>query len=182
MKERVFMYKKRIDITDYADTITKALKHGVFLTTKAGEKVNSMVIGWGHIGRVWERPVFIAYVRKNRFTCEMLDINPEFTVNVPLGKVDKKAFFICGTKSGRNMDKIKEAGLTLVSPEVISVPAIKEIPLTLECRVIYRQEQDAAQLPQEILRQFYTVETDDHIIYYGLIEEAYIIENQEENQ
>ena len=54
------------------------------------------------------------------------------------------------------MDKIAKAGLTLVEPEVISVPGIQEYPLTLECRVIYRQEQDAPSLPEDIRKQFYS--------------------------
>ncbi len=106
----------------------------------------------------------------------MLDTNPEFTVNIPVNGFSKEAFAICGTDSGRNMDKIKEAGLTPVIPEVISVPGIKEFPLTLECRVIYRQEQDAYRLPEDIRRQFYTIETEDHIAYYGEIVSAYMIE------
>ena len=73
------------------------------------------------------------------------------------------------------MDKIREAGLTAVPPEEISVPAIKEFPLTLECRIIYRQEQDASSLPEDIRRQFYTIETEDHVAYYGEIVSAYII-------
>ena len=77
------MEKRKISITECADTISESLKKGVFLTTKAGDKVNSMVIGWGHIGRIWERPVFITYVRDCRYTYEMLERNPEFTVNVP---------------------------------------------------------------------------------------------------
>ena len=95
-----------------------------------------MVIGWGYIGRVWERPVFIAYVRTSRYTSELIDSNPEFTVNVPVNGFTKEAFALCGSKSGRDMDKISMAGLSLVEPEVISVPAIKEFPLTLECRVV----------------------------------------------
>lgn len=94
-----------------------------------------MVIEWGHIGRIWNRPVFVAYVRVDRFTREQLDKNPEFTVNLPLGDIDRKAFMICGTKSGRDMDKIGEAGLNPVDPEVISVPGLQDFPLTLECRV-----------------------------------------------
>ena len=43
------MNKRKIDYTDYADTITKALKKGILLTTKSGDKVNSMVIGWGSV-------------------------------------------------------------------------------------------------------------------------------------
>lgn len=60
-------------------------------------------------------------------------------------------------------------------PEVISVPGLREFPLTLECRVIYREEQTAARLPEEIRRRFYTVETDDHVSYYGEIVAAYLI-------
>ena len=170
------MNKRKIEITEYTDVITSALKKGVFLTSKVGDKVNTMVIGWGHVGRIWERPVFIAYIRDIRYTREMLDINPEFTVNIPVNGFSKEAFAICGTDSGRNMDKIKEAGLTPVIPEVISVPGIKEFPLTLECRVIYRQEQDASRLPEDIRRQLYTIETEDHIAYYGEIVSAYMIE------
>lgn len=169
------MGKRTIDALAYSSEISEALKKGVFLTTKAGGKVNSMVIGWGHIGRIWERPVFVAYVRDCRYTRELLDANPEFTVNIPIHGYDKKAFAICGTKSGRDMDKIAEAGLTLVEPEVISVPGIQEYPLTLECRVIYRQEQDASSLPENIRKQFYSIEKEDHISYYGEIVAAYLI-------
>ena len=69
------MNKQKIDFTDYSNSITKALKKGIFLTTKAGEKVNSMVIGWGNVGQIWNLPVFVAYVRDNRYTREMLDQN-----------------------------------------------------------------------------------------------------------
>ena len=171
------MNKTKIDYTDYADAITKALKKGVFLTTKSGDKVNSMVIGWGSVGQVWNRPVFTAYVRDNRYTRELLDQNPEFTVNVPVSGFDKQAFSICGSKSGRDMDKISAAGLTLVPPEVISVPGIKEFPLTLECKVLYRQEENTAELLEEIRRQFYGIETEAHIIYFGQIVAAYMIED-----
>lgn len=171
------MSKKKIDALAQAGEITEALKKGVFLTTKVGDKVNSMVIEWGHIGRIWNRPVFVAYVRVNRFTRELLDQNPEFTVNIPIHGYDRNAFMICGTKSGRDMDKIREAGLTLADPEVVSVPAIKDFPLTLECRVIYRQEQDASQLPDVIRRQFYSMDPGDHISYFGEIVDAYVIED-----
>jgi flavin reductase (DIM6/NTAB) family NADH-FMN oxidoreductase RutF len=170
------MKKTPIDVNEYANVITGALRRGIFLTTKAGEKVNSMVIGWGHIGRIWERPVFVAYVRISRYTRELLDANPEFTVNVPIHGFTRKAFEICGSKSGRDTDKIKESNLTLVEPEVISVPAIKEYPITLECRVIYREEQDCMKLPEDIRERFYGAEVDEHVSYYGEIVAAYVIE------
>lgn len=170
------MNKKRIDALTVSQEITDALKKGVFLTTKVGDKVNSMVIEWGHIGRIWNRPVFVTYVRDSRFTRELLDENPEFTVNIPVNGFSRKAFVTCGTKSGRDMDKISEAGLTLVEPETVSVPAIRDFPLTLECKVIYREEQDASKLPEAIQKQFYRIEKGDHISYFGEIVDAYLIE------
>ena len=172
----IIMKKRKISITECADKITESLKKGVFLTTKAGDKVNSMVIGWGHIGRIWERPVFITYVRDCRYTYEMLEKNPEFTVNVPMNKPDRNAFMICGTKSGREMDKIAEAGLTLEDPEVITVPGIREFPLTLECRVIYTEKENASKLPEDIREQFYSIETSEHTAFYGEIVAAYVLE------
>ena len=171
------MTKKKIDIRDYAGEIIKAMQPGILLTTKVGDKVNSMTIGWGTLGIIWERPVFVAYVRKQRYTREMLDECREFTINVPVGEYRRKILGICGSKSGRDMDKIKEAELTLVEPEVINTPAIKDLPLTLECRVLYSQEQESSKFNDEITRQFYTMETGDHFCYYGEIVSAYIIED-----
>ncbi len=171
------MTKKKIDIRDYACEIIKAMQPGILLTTKVGDKVNSMTIGWGTLGIIWERPVFVAYVRKQRYTREMLDECREITINVPVGEYRRKILGICGSKSGRDMDKIKEAELTLVEPEVINTPAIKELPLTLECRVLYSQEQESCKFNDEITRQFYTMETGDHFCYYGEIVSAYIIED-----
>ena len=171
------MTKKKIDIHDYAGEIIKAMRPGILLTTKVGGKVNSMTIGWGTLGIIWERPVFVAYVRQQRYSREMLDECREFTINVPVGAYRRKILGICGSKSGRDTDKIEAAGLTPVEPEVISVPGIKELPLTLECRVLYRQEQESDQFNDEITRQFYTMETGDHICYYGEIVAAYIIED-----
>ena len=151
------MTKKKIDIRDYAGEIIKAMRPGILLTTKVGGKVNSMTIGWGTLGIIWERPVFVAYVRQQRYSREMLDECREFTINVPVGAYRRKILGICGSKSGRDTDKIEAAGLTPVEPEVISVPGIKELPLTLECRVLYRQEQESDQFNDEITRQFYTM-------------------------
>ena len=169
--------KKYIEAFDYAGTICKALPRGILLTTKAGEKVNTMTIGWGTIGIEWGKPIFIAFVRDSRYTKELLDANGEFTVNVPLGEIDKKILGYCGTKSGRDTDKIADMGLTLEAPEVISVPGIRELPLTLECKVIYRQWQQENTLPAALYERYYPgPDGDYHTAFYGEIVSAYFIE------
>ena len=138
--------KKYVNAKDYANEIIKAIPKGVLVTTKVGDKVNSMTIGWGTYGTEWSTEMFAVYVRLSRYTREMLDQNPEFTINVPMDTIEperlKEILKICGSKSGRDMDKIGELGLTLEEGEEISVPGLKELPLTLECKVVYRQKQN----------------------------------------
>lgn len=177
--------KTQINPFDYAGDICKALSKGVLLTSKQGEEVNTMTIGWGHIGIEWNIPIFVAYVRESRYTKHLLEENGEFTINVPIGEIDRSILSICGTKSGRYMNKIKELDLHLEEPMSITVPGIKELPLTLECKVIYKQQQDLTAIPENILNRFYPIEDDllhpgsdrdYHIAYYGQILSAYIIE------
>ena len=147
--------KKKINVFDYAGDIMKALDKGVLITTKADGKVDSMTLGWGTLGIDWSLPVFTAYIRKSRFTKEQLEKNPEFTVNVPYGAFDPKILGVCGSKSGRDMDKAKELGLTLVDPEVI----LKE------------------HYPSEKPTPFGGSLENYHYAFYGQIVSAYMIED-----
>lgn len=177
--------KRKIDLFEYAGHIMKSLSQGILITTKVDEKVNTMAIAWGMLGIEWNKPIFNTFVRERRFTKSMLDENPEFTINVPIGDFDKKIIGFCGTKSGRDVDKIKHLGLTLEEPEIISVPGIKQFPLTLECRVIYKQEQDKNVIQPKDIINYYPQYVDDvksgnnkdfHTSYFGEIVSAYIIE------
>lgn len=172
--------KKDIQVWDYAGKILEAVGKGVLLTAKADGKVNTMIIGWGTLGIEWGRPIFTAFVRKSRFTMELLEKNPEFTVNIPLGEIDKQILTVCGTKSGRDMDKIESLNLALEEGKTVNVPAIRQLPLTLECKVIYRQDQDPAAIDPVCDDRYYAKGTanegDYHTAYYGQITAAYIVE------
>lgn len=173
--------KQKIDVFAYAPQILEGVRKGALLTGAADGEVNTMTIGWGHLGIEWSRPVFVAYVRQSRHTKAILDKNREFTVNIPVGAVDKEILRVCGTKSGRDMDKFKELGLTAVPGDTVSVPAIAELPLTLECKIIYQQDQDLSALAPDIRERSYpagTVEENNfHTAYYGEITAAYILQD-----
>lgn len=175
--------KEKINIADYARTITEALPRGILLNTN-GDKFNAMVIGWGALGTCWSVPVFTVYVRENRYTKAQLDRTGEFTISVPLGKPDAKIAKVCGWHSGRDIDKVREAGLTPEAPEVTATPGIREYPLTLECRVLYAQRQELSGLPEELRTRMYPQDVDGsypmanrdpHTAYIGQIVDAYII-------
>ncbi|MBQ3000780.1 MAG: flavin reductase family protein [Oscillospiraceae bacterium] len=167
--------KRKIEAFEYANEILQAIPKGVLMTTQADGQVDTMTIGWGTMGVQWGKPIFIAYVRESRHTKTLVDKNPEFTINVPYGAYDKSILGFCGTKSGRDTDKIKELGLHLEEGETVAVPAIRELPLTLECKVIYKQEQVKEAIAPDALERYYP-EGDFHTAYYGQITAAYIVE------
>lgn len=172
--------KRNIQIWDYAGTILEEIGKGALLTTQADGKVNTMTIGWGTLGIEWGKPICTVFVRKSRYTKQLLDKNPEFTVNVPYGACAKDILRLCGTRSGRDIDKFHELGLTTEEGQTVSVPGIRQLPLTLECKVIYRQDQDPKAINKENDDRYYAKgspnEDDYHTAYYGQITAAYIIE------
>ena len=172
--------KRKIELREYAGEMIQALNAGALLTVKSGDKVNTMTIGWATLGREWGKPICTVYVRESRYTKQLLDENPEFVVSFPYGNYDKNILKVCGTVSGRDVDKIAQLGLTTCEPEAVSVPGIQQLHLTLECKVIYKQEQDIAALDQESLSYYPKTEQfpkgDIHTTYYGEIVAAYILE------
>lgn len=177
--------KKEIAPLNMAEEILSAVNNGVLVTTKADDEVNTMVISWGTMGIQWGKPIFTTFVRESRHTYDMLMKNGEFTINVPFdGKLPPDVFAVCGSESGRDVDKIKKCNLTLVDGEEVRVPAIKECPITLECKVIYKQRQDAMEIFETYRNRYYpdvnerNAETDPsvHTAFYGEIVKAYILE------
>lgn len=178
--------KKEIQVFEYADVILKNVARGVLLTTAAGGRVNTMTISWGTLGIEWGKPIFTVFVRESRFTKGLLDRSGEFTINVPYGNVDPRILSFCGSKSGRDVDKLAALGLTPVPSEHVAAPGLRELPLTLECRVVYRQAQDGAAItaenrkkyyPQEVGGEFPGANRDYHTAYYGEIVGAYLLED-----
>jgi flavin reductase (DIM6/NTAB) family NADH-FMN oxidoreductase RutF len=143
-------------------------KKGAFLTTKVGDKTNTMTISWGSIGFIWGKPMFTALVRKSRHTHELIEKAGEFTVSIPLDENMKSALAICGTKSGRDIDKIKECNLELQEGKKVSTPVIKGCGVHYECKVIFKQEMCPDLLDESIDNSMYGSK-DYHTVYYGEI-------------
>jgi flavin reductase (DIM6/NTAB) family NADH-FMN oxidoreductase RutF len=111
-----------------------------WLLLTAGEnrpkKYNAMTVSWGSLGVLWNKPVAFVFVRPSRYTYRFIDQGSSFTLCVfPAECKDKLT--LCGTKSGRTCDKIKECGFTPIASQDIETPAFDEAELILECRKIY---------------------------------------------
>ena len=170
--------KRKVNVSDYAQHITEMLPKGILLNTN-GDKFNSMVIAWGHLGTIWSLPTFVVYVRQSRYTKPQLDKTGEFSISVPMGKdasLSSEIMHVFGSVSGRDVNKADY--VTLAEGASIRTPGIREYPLTLECKVLYQQDQVLDGISQEIRQRFYTHGGDDgdyHTAYIGQIVNAYII-------
>lgn len=96
---------------------------------------NTMTVGWGGLGVMWNKPVAIVVVRPSRYTYEFMERHDTFTLSV-LPESWREALKICGTKSGRDIDKILHTGLTPIPSSAIAAPGFDEAELVIECRKI----------------------------------------------
>ena len=171
------MEYQNLKYNELSKEMFEQLEKGAFLTTKVGDKVNTMTIAWGGINFVWYRPVFVAYVRYSRDTYQMLENGSEFTINVPLTKDLKKELSFCGTKSGRDYDKIEKCGLHLKDSRSIQTPIISDCDLHFECKVVYKQALEPGMIPQDVKERFYR-DNNYHVVYYGEIVDSYLIKGE----
>jgi flavin reductase (DIM6/NTAB) family NADH-FMN oxidoreductase RutF len=128
---------------------------------------NVMTIGWGSIGIYWGRPVFIAPVRKSRYTYNCIEKTGDFTVNLLPRKLADLAMF-CGTVSGRDHDKFAEAHLTPASSLKVKSPVIEECVLHYECRAAHANDLVPRALIRDIVGSAYP-KGDYHRFYFGEI-------------
>lgn len=146
---------------------------GALLVTGT-DKPNVMTIGWAMTSVMWYRNLFIAPVRHSRFSHSLLEAHGEFTVFVPAQNM-KKIIAVCGTKSGRDTDKITECGLALAPSQTVAVPHISAPGLVIECRVIYQTDLIDSALDDDVRRRFYSGSDagDMHTLYFGEIRAQY---------
>jgi len=149
--------------------ILDSLKRKGLLLASTGKscRANVMTIGWANIGMLWYRPFFIAYVRKSRYTHELLEETGDFTVNVPPDNFDDVIEY-CGTRSGRNVDKVKELGLKIEDSRIVKSPGLAASPVTLECKIVFKKEIESNDVPSHVRDRFYSKD-DYHTCYFAEI-------------
>ena len=100
------------------------------------KKFNTMTVSWGGLGTIWGKPVATVYVRTSRYTHEFMDNYEYFTVSFyPEDK--KKILGVLGSKSGRDIDKMHESGLTPVKAG--ESMTFKEAQTTIVCKKLFKQ-------------------------------------------
>ncbi len=159
-----------LDFWECADRILDRLRmeHGGVLCTVADSrgKQNVITLGWGQIGPFYEgKPIFTIAVTPKRYSWRFLEDLPEFVIAVPTESM-RPAADLCGTKSGREMDKFEAAGLTRVESAHVAPPSIAECPINVECRVYTKVTPPHMLLTPRHRRQ---PVYDQHTIYFATV-------------
>ncbi len=142
-------------------------KQWALLTAGTEENFNTMTISWGGLGTLWNKPVATVYVRTSRYTHVFMDENEYFTVSF-FPEEYRKVLGVLGSKSGRDMDKMHDSGLTPVSAGASM--SFREAEVTLVCRKLFRQTLDIDAMPETVARQMYEGQAP-HDMYIGEIVE-----------
>lgn len=145
--------------------------HDRWMLLTAGEyapgKFNTMTISWGGLGEIWNKPLAMVVVRPSRYTFEFIDRHPDFTLCVLPGEY-KDQLTLCGTRSGRAVDKVKATGLTPIQSSVVAAPGYDEAELILECRKMYYDDIKPSHFLAEHIEANYNGR-DYHRMYFGEI-------------
>lgn len=97
------------------------------------EKPNALTVAWCGILNSTPAKTYIS-VRPERYSYDIIKESGEFVINLTTADLVRTVDY-CGVRSGREVDKFKQCGLTALPSEVVSAPSIAQCPLSLECRV-----------------------------------------------
>ncbi|GHV43004.1 flavin reductase [Spirochaetia bacterium] len=143
-------------IREFPGTPSERIGSGWMLITAGNAQAdgsgnwNTMTASWGGLGVLWGRDVAFMFIRPSRHTFGFANDNALFTLSF----FDKKyhdALSLCGEKSGRDIDKATEAGLTpivfdggLAEAKAAGAVGFKEASEIIVCRKLYTHDFDPA--------------------------------------
>lgn len=162
---------REIDIKNLDfNPFVKIGKEWMLITAGNEEKFNTMTASWGGVGVLWNKDVAFTFIRPCRYTYQFTEKEEMFSLCF-FSESYRDALTLCGRKSGKDCDKIKEAGLT---PTFIDgVPCFEEADLVIICRKMYAQEMNKDCAYSEEAAKHYGEDEPYHTFYVGEIIKAY---------
>lgn len=146
-------------------------KQRLLLTAYGDEGRNTMTVGWGGFGVMWGEPVALFAVRPSRYTYHLLGKSASVSLSA-LPQQYARAVALCGARSGREGDKMKEAGLTYVGLPCGGV-GVGEAELVIVGRVLCAHPLSPAELDGAVLLEKWYRDGDFHTLYYATISKIY---------
>lgn len=162
---------KEINIKDLQENFVHMINDDwALLTSGSAESFNTMTVSWGGLGELWGKDVGFVFVRPQRYTYEFMEKNDYFTLSF-FGGEYKKELTVCGRKSGRDTDKIKETGFEPIA--VGNAVAFKQAKVTVVMKKLAYQDIDPKGFLDLSIMDNYKA-NDFHRMYIGQIEKVFV--------
>ena len=115
----------------------KISKQWMLVTAGDEEGSNTMTASWGGLGNLYNKPVTFCFINPARYTYDIMDKGDTYTLTF-YTETYREALNYCGHNSGKDKDKVKEAGLTPITTPSGS-KAFSEAWMIIECRKMVSQ-------------------------------------------
>jgi len=134
-------------------------RQAVLVTASSNEKTNVTAVEWAT--PVGETPPMVAFsLSTTSLTLDLICTSMEFVVAIPTEKI-REAVVLCGSTSGKFIDKFAEGKLTQVRAKKVSAPLVLEAAANMECKVLS------------------CINAGDHVIVVGEIVEIHPLKGSE---
>lgn len=141
---------KKISVSELKGNMFDAIgKEWMLVTAGTPEKFNMMTASWGGTGILWGKPVAFIFIRPERYTYEFIEKGDTLTLSF-LGEAHRDIHKICGSQSGRDIDKVAASGLKPYVTENGNI-AYEQARLILECKKLYADFIDADNFVDKLL-------------------------------
>lgn len=141
---------KKISVSELKDNMFDAIgKEWMLVTAGTPEKFNMMTASWGGTGILWGKPVAFIFIRPERYTYGFIEKGDTLTLSF-LGEAHRDIHKICGSQSGRDIDKVAASGLKPYVTENGNI-AYEQARLILECKKLYADFIDADNFVDKLL-------------------------------
>lgn len=160
-------------MTELNENVVDLFKNRWALVT-AGDKdaLNTMTVSWGAVGELWGKDMATLYIRPQRYTEEFLNKNDYLTVSFYPQDMKNRIHGVCGSRSGRDVDKVKECNLTPVFDE--KAPYFDEAQIVLVCKKSAKAKFDPKDFIDSEIDEKWYPQNDYHFIYYAEIEKVLV--------
>lgn len=146
-------------------------KDWMLVTAGRKEGFNTMTASWGGVGFLWNKPVVFIFIRPQRYTFGFLEKEAGFTLSF-FGEEYRAALQLCGSVSGRDVNKPEKTGLTFRVTENGNV-FFREARLVLECKKLYNDFIKPEYFIETGLDTKWYPEKDYHKVYVAEIVNAW---------
>ena len=165
--------QKEINIRELKDNFVKMISNDwALLTAGKSDDFNTMTVSWGGIGELWNKDVCFVFVRPQRYTYEFMEKYDYFSLSF-FGGEYKKELGVCGSKSGRDIDKMAETGFIPV--DLGEATGFEQAKVNVVLKKLAYQDMEPDGFVDESIMNNYA-SNDFHRVYVGEIVKVIIEE------